>query len=155
MKRTILYCIISSIILLIASFYLNDRIFDFFLSFFKSGRLQFVVNEVNSPFLATLKLGLSIGIIPLLLLIVWLAGKITSFRRRLFSVLIMIVCIVLAIMVNVFRISSHEIVMTNLPAVISFPVEELFFEYAIGIGSIVGAAISYFIFRERRNRFMN
>lgn len=151
MKRTILYCIASSIILLIVSFYFNDRIFDFILSFFEGGHLQFVVHEFNSPFLAALKLSVSIGIIPLLLLIVLLAGQITSYRKRLFSVLIIVGCIALAIMMNVFRISSYEIEMTKLPAQITFPFEELFFEYAIAIGSILGSAISYFIFRKRKS----
>ena len=152
MKRTILYCVTSSILLFVISFYFIDAIFDFFFSFFKEEHLQFDVQEPSGPFHGALKVSLSIGIIPLLLLIAWIAGCITASGRRVLSGLIVTVCIWLSIMVNVFRIQTHEMVMTALPARVSFPFEKLFFEYAICIGAISGAAVSYFILRKRKGR---
>ncbi len=150
MKRTILYCVSSSIILFILSFYFSDEIFDFFLLFFYDGHLNFVVTAVNGTFLIALKISLSIAIIPLILLIAWIGGRIESSRKRLFSILIVVGCMVLAMMLNVFRINSYLRLLTNLDAQISFPVAKLFFEYAISIGTIVGVVISYFIFRKRK-----
>ena len=150
MKPTILYCLAASIILFIVAFYFNDEIFDFFLSFFKDGHLIISQQGVGSPFVVVLKVCLSVGIIPLIILIVWIAGKISSFSKRIFSILVVIVCIAITIMLNVFRIKSHEMVMTNLPAHVYFPLEELFFEYAIAVGAISGAVISYLAFRKRK-----
>ena len=150
MKRTILLCITSAIILFAGALAFNNVITDLFLSFFNNGHLNFVVNAVNSTFMVALKISISFGLIPLLLLILWITGKITLFSKRLLSVLVVTVCIILAIMLNVFRINSHEIVMANLPTQINFPIEELFFEYAIAIGTISGVVISYFTFRKRK-----
>jgi len=149
MKRTILYCVASSLILFVASFYLINEIYNFFFSLFKASHLQFVAQQVSSPFVSGLKLSASVGIIPLLLLIAWMAGRITTLRRRSFSILIVMVCIWLAFMVNIFRIKSQEMVMTNLPAHVYFPLEALYFEYAIFMGALAGAVISYFIFKGR------
>jgi hypothetical protein len=151
MKRTILYCVSSSIILFIVSFYFRDKLFDLFFSFFNERNLGFAVHALNSTFLISLKTSASIGVIPLLLLVVWIAGKITSSRKKLFSFLIVIVCIILTIIVNVLRI-NYVTAMANLPNQAIFPVEDLFFEYAISIGAILGTAISYFIFRTRQRK---
>ena len=152
MKRTIVYCVISSVILFIVSFFLSNTIFGFFLSLFNRSNLQFAVYALNSNFIIALKVSVTIGTIPLLLLVAWISGNITSFRKRSFSVLIVLVCIVLTIMLNVFRISSHEMVISPLGAPIPFPVEELYFEYAIIIGVVSGSIISYFIFRKRKSQ---
>jgi hypothetical protein len=149
MKRTILYCITGSIILLIVSFYFNNKIFDFFYSLFNGSNLQFAVYALNSTFIIALKVSLSIGTIPLLLMVAWVSGNVTSLRKRSFSVLILLVCIVLAIMVNVFRIRSHEMVISPLGTQIPFPMEELYFEYAIIIGGVSGTIAAYLIFRKR------
>jgi len=152
MKRTISYCIISSVILFIVSFFLSHTIFNFFLALFNRSNLQFAVYALNSYFIIALKVSVSIGTIPLLLLVAWISSNITSFRKRSFSVLIVLVCIVLAIMLNVFRISSHEMSISPLGAPIPFPIEELYFEYAIIIGVVSGSIISYFIFRKRKSQ---
>ena len=152
MRRTILYCLISAVILFVVSFFLRDTIHDFFLSLFNGSNLQFAVYALNSYLIIALKVSVSIGTIPLLLLVAWISGNITSFRKRSFSVLIVLVCIVLAIMLNVFRISSHEMVISPLGAPIPFPIEKLYFEYAIIIGVVSGSVISYFIFRKRKSQ---
>jgi len=151
-KRTILYCMVSSVILFIVSFFLSRTISDFFLSLFNGSNLQFAVYALNSYFIIALKVSVSIGTIPLLLLVAWISGNITSFRKRSFSVLIVLVCMVLTIMLNVFRISSHEMVISPLGAPIPFPIEKLYFEYAIISGVVSGSMISYFIFRNRKSQ---
>jgi hypothetical protein len=150
MKRTVLFCIVSSVILFIVSFFLSHTISDFFLSLFNGNNLQFAVYALNSYFIIALKVSLTIGTIPLLLLVAWIYGNITSFRKRSFSLLIVLVCIVLTIMLNVFRISGHEMLISPLGTPIPFPIEELYFEYAIISGVVSGSIISYFIFRNRK-----
>lgn len=150
MKRTTLYCIVSSVILFIVSFFLSGTILDFYLSLFSRSNLQFAVYALNSNFIIALKVSLSIGTIPFLLLAAWVSGNIASFRKRSFSVLIVLVCIVLFTMINVFRISSHEMVISPLGAPTPFPIEELYFEYAIFIGGLSGSIISHFIFSKRK-----
>ncbi len=150
MKRTLLYCIISAAILFIISFFLSGTILDFFLSLFNGTNLQFAVYALNSHFIIALKVSASIGTIPLLVLVAWIYGNITSLRKRSFSVLIVLACIVLAIMLNVLRISSYDMIISPLGSKIPFPIEELYFEYAIMTGIVSGSIISYFIFRRRK-----
>ena len=150
MKRTIIYCIISSVILFIVSFFLMNAIFDFLFSLFDGNDLQFAIYAFNSPFIIGLKLSVCIGLIPLLLLTAWNFGNITSPRKMLFSVLIVLVCIVLAIMLNVYRINQYQMEVSPLGTPIPFPIEEVYFEYAILAGVVSGAVITYFIFRKRK-----
>jgi hypothetical protein len=147
MKRTILFCCIASILLFIASFGLGDVIYDFFLSFFDNRRLVFQVTAINGTFLSKLKLSLSIALVSILLLTVWVAGNISLLKKRLSSIMIVLVCIVIALGLNIFRIKSHEMVMTNLKGKILFPSDELFFEYTIFIGAVLGCILAYLIFR--------
>lgn len=150
MKHSVLYCIISSVILFIVSFLLRDTIFDLIFSLFNGSNLEFAVYHINSPFIIALKLSASIAAIPLSLLGAWISNNIIAFRKRALSVLIVLVCLVLAIMLNVFRISSHGIVKSPLNVQIPFPIEKLYFEYAIIMGVVSGLIISYFIFRKRK-----
>lgn len=152
MKRTIVYCITSSVILFIVSFFLRHTISNFFLSLFNGSNLEFAVYALDSYVIIALKLSISIGTIPLLLLAAWNFGNITSSRKMLFSVLIVLVCIALAIMLNVSRISRHQMVISPLGSPIPFPVEALYFEYAIITGAVAGSVIAYFIFRKRKLR---
>lgn len=150
MKRTILYCIVSSVVLFIFSFYSGGTILEFFLSFFKGSNLEFAVYHHNSPFVQVLKLSASVAAIPMLLLGVWIRNNITSFRERSLTVLIILVCVILGIIANIYRISSHEIVRSPLNIQIPFPTEKLYFEYAILISIFSGLIISYFIFRKKK-----
>lgn len=112
--------------------------------------MQFAVYAFNSTFKIALKVSLSIGAIPLLLLIAWIPSNIKTFRKMSFSILIVLVCIALAITINVFRVRSNEMEISPLGVPIPFPIEELYFEYAIIIGVVSGSLIAYFIFRKRR-----
>lgn len=150
MKRTILYCIASSVILFIVSFFLRRTIFNFFLSLFNESNLDFAVYQVNGYFIRALKVGTGIGLIPLLLMAAWVMGSITSFRKRSFSILIVLICIALAIMLNVSRVSNHQMAISSLGTPIPFPIEKLYFEYAIVIGLVSGSVISYVFFRKRK-----
>ena len=150
MKRTILLCCGFAILLFIFSFVWNDIIWDFLMSFLNNSNLLFVANEVNGMFLIALKLSLSIALMPLLLLLTWAAGNIILLRRRLFSVLTVILCISLAIAFNILRIQSHDIVITNLKEKITLPIESLRFEVAILAGTVVGCLVSYFIFKSKK-----
>lgn len=150
MKRTTLYCIVSSVILFIGSFLLRGTISNFFLSLFNESNLDFAVYQVNGYCIRDLKVSTGIGLTPLLLMAAWVLGSITSFRKRSFSVLIVLVCIALAIVFNVYRINSHQMAISPLGTPIPFPIEKLYFEYAIIIGAVVGSVISYVIFRKRK-----
>lgn len=92
------------------------------------------------------------GSIPLLLLVAWISGDISSFRKKLFSVLIVLAGIALAMVLNVIRISSHEMEISPLGTPIPFHIEKLYFEYAIITGVVLGSIISYFIFRKIKSQ---
>jgi hypothetical protein len=150
MKRTILFCSIAAILLFIASFYYFNVINGFLFSFFDKSNLSFFVTEINGTFLLAFKLCMSIALIPMFLLLIWLVGNIGSVKSRVFSIIIMLACIIIAVGINVFLIQSHDITMTNWKRNVSFPLEKVFFEYAIFLGAAVGSIISYFIFKRAK-----
>ena len=150
MKRTIVYCILSSILLLVLAFYFSGEIIDFILSLFYNSESRFVVTHVNEPFLLSVKLSLSIAVIPIIIMIAWFTGKISSNRKWLFSVMIIIGCIALSILLNVFRIQMRLNKIANSAYKSRIPIGQLYFEYAILIGAIFGLLITYFVFKNKR-----
>jgi len=150
MKRTILICSGISILLFIASFYWHNIIWDFLIFFFRDSNFLFVTTEVNGTFLLALKLSLSIAFVPMFLLFTWLGGNIILLRKRLFSIVTVLVCIFLAVAFNILRIQSHDISLTNLKGEISFSIQDLNFAFAIIMGTVIGCIVSYFIFRSRK-----
>lgn len=150
MKRTILLCSGIAILLFIASFYWNDFIWNFLFSFFRTSNLLFVSTEINGTFLSVLKLSLSIAFVPLLLLAIWLGGNIVLLRKRLFSIITVLICIFLALAFNILRIQSHNITITDLNGKVSFPMQNLNFDMAIIAGTVIGGIIAYFIFKSKK-----
>ncbi len=150
MKRTIFTLSGIAILLFLASFYWSDFIWDFLFSFFRSSNLLFVSTEVNETFLIALKLSLSIAFVPLFILVTWLSGNIILLRKRLFSIITILLCIFLAFSFNILRIQSHDITITALKGKASFPIQNLNFDITIIAGTIIGGIISYFIFRSKK-----
>lgn len=150
MKRTILLCSGIAILLFIASFYCNDFIWDFLFSFFRTSNLLFVSTEINGTFFSVLKISLSIAFVPVFLLFTWLGGNIILLRKRLFSIVIVLVCIFLTFTFNILRIQSHDIIPANLKGKVSFPIQDLNFAFAIIAGTVIGCILSYFIFRSKK-----
>lgn len=150
MKRTILFCSCISILLFIVSFYLIDILFDFLISFFSTSNLHFVVTEISGTFLLALELSLSIAFVPLVLLAIWLGGNIILLKKRLFSIITVLICISLALAINILRIQSHDITIASLKGKVSFPMQNLNFDIAIIAGAVIGGIVSYFIFRTKK-----
>jgi len=99
-----------------------------------------------------MKLCTSIAVLPIFLLAIWLAGNIISIRKRLFSIAIVVLCISAAVAFNILRIQSHYTVITKLGGQISYPMEEIHFEYAILSGIIIGCIIGFFAFRTSKSK---
>jgi hypothetical protein len=150
MKRIVLLCSGIAILLFLASFYWSDFIWDFLFSFFRSSNFHFVSTAINGTFLLVLKLSLSIAFVPLFLLATWLGGNIILLKKRLFSIITILICIFLALAFNILRIQSHNITITNLKGKVSFPIQNLNFDIAIIAGTVIGGIISYFIFRSKK-----
>lgn len=150
MKRTVLLCSVIAILLLIVSFYWNDIIWIFLISFLQDSNLLFVSTEVNDTFVIALKLSLSIAFVPLFLLATWGVGNIILLRRRLLSIMTLLLFIFLAITFNILRIQSHYINITNLKGEVSMPIQDLNFEVAIVAGTVIGCIVSYFIFKSKK-----
>jgi hypothetical protein len=150
MKRTVLLCSGIAILLFIASFYWSDFIWDFLFSFFSTSNLHFVSMEINETFLLALKLSLSIAFVPLFLLVTWLVGNIILLRKRLFSIITVLILVFLAFAFNILRIQSHAITITNLQGKVSFPIRNLNFDIAIIAGTVIGGIVAYFIFRSKK-----
>jgi hypothetical protein len=150
MKNSVVYSILIAFVLAIISFMNIDGVVEFFNIFFKNTRIHFISTSISGPFDMALKLSLAIGLIPILVVLTWIKGNIVLFKQRFLSVFIVIGCITICLAVNIFRIQSVEMQMTALPAQIFFPLERLYIEYAILIGTILGCLLSYLIYRKRK-----
>lgn len=150
MRRIIIYCIVASFLLFISSFYYIDYILNFFFRILKKGTLSFNVTKVNETFIIAKNISLSIGAIPLLLMACWAVGKITSVRKRIFSILIQLAAVALAIFINVIRIENNAAHITSELVSVKVPIGEMYFHYAIFGGAFLGATISYLIFLRRQ-----
>jgi hypothetical protein len=147
MKRTILFCCIAGVALFILTFIFNGFIYEYFLSFFDTGLPRFQLTGIGS---FNILLCVAIALIPVFILLTWLLGSIDSLIKRLLSIWLVGICISAAVTANVFRILSKQMAITNLKAVMVYPFNELYLEYAILAGTLIGCGISFLVFKSKQ-----
>ena len=150
MKRISIYCFLAAALLFLTTFYFVGIIYDLFFSFFEHDPIQFLVTDLGGGFLESIRISIAIAIIPLSALLVWKAGRVTRPGDRVLSVLVILFFIMVSNAVNVFRIKSLAR-LTPTPVAISYPFDKVYIEYFILGGIIIGAFLSYFLYKEKSN----
>ncbi len=150
MKRIIFICILSSLLLFVMSFYFANKIFDFIFSFFYNAEYRFIFTGVNDSIVISTKLSVSIALIPLLVMALWAYGKIILLRKKIFSLIIITISIALVFLFNVYRIQSLLNDFSHKAYKSHILMSQLYFEYAVIIGTLLGVIISYFTLRTKQ-----
>ena len=153
-KTTIILTILISIALFAMGLFTFDRLFEIILPKVDGGFYQAI--ELGRQFRTTLLLSLALGLTPFFILLTWRRSPIISKSKKLASVLTIIVCMALAIIVRQQILKSYFTGLTkNLTSTVdkinvSYPLDQVNFEYYLFGGLIVGCFISYFLFRLKR-----
>jgi hypothetical protein len=143
---TVATAIAAALLFLVAwAFY--GRILDTILPAVNRGVYQSPGDE--SEVKALLLFCFSVALIPVFIAAVWVFSPIVSLNNRLLSALVMIACVVLAVYYKYQSIRDYFLMLTEGTMLnVSFPMDEIHFEYYILGGLCIGFIISYSIFRE-------
>lgn len=157
MKNTaikIILLILSSLVLLYLGMIFNGYILEPILPL--TGGVTYRVNTVQAPFYSVFIFSIVLALIPLLLFVTWEVAGIQAFKHKLISVAIVITCSLLAIIIRRQMIKlelKSSISKNNFQGNqydISFPLDNVYFEYYALGGMITGCLIAYFIFKNKK-----
>jgi len=152
-KTTLILTIVTSIVLFILTLTIFGKFFELLLPKIKN--LQYQTTEMSSQFRLVLFFSIVIGLAPILLYLTWRLARIEITKRRIFSGLIVMVFMVIAIIFRQQLIKSTFKGLTNLKTQTgetiynSFAIENLHFEYYLLGGLIFGCIVSFFTLRDK------
>jgi len=152
-KTTLILTIITSIVLFTLTLTQFGKLFELLLP--KIENLQYQTSEIGSQFRLVLFFSIVIGLTPILLYMTWRLARIEIKKRRIFSGLIVIVFMVLAIVLRQQLIKSTFKSLTNLKTQTgetiynSFAIENLHFEFYLFGGLILGCIVSFFTLKDK------
>ncbi|MCC6289677.1 MAG: hypothetical protein IT249_17505 [Chitinophagaceae bacterium] len=153
-KTTIILTILISIALFVLGLFTFDRLFEIILPKVDGGFYQ--VTELGGQFKTTLLFSFVLGLTPFLILLTWRLAPIISRSKKLASVLTVIVCMTGAIIVrqqilkSCFTGLTKNFTSTVDKMNVSYPVDQINFEYYLFGELIVGCPISYFLLRQKK-----
>jgi hypothetical protein len=113
------------------------------------------VGDMGGPLFASIAFGFVAAIIPFAVVLCWKFGPVTSKRKRLYSVLIFVVCAVFGLLVRVVMV-NHQLRYADIPGLENYqlhvPFEMFKFEsYFLG-GTIAGLVIVWFVLRDKKTQ---
>jgi len=117
--------------------------------------ITYSVTEIGGGFRAKLLFSLALGLAPLSLFLVWRLTPIASANKKLISIGIVLACMIIAL---IFRQQMLRVYFTMLPnsstitmdrVSLSYPINEVHFEYYLFLGLCTGIFISVFSFRKK------
>ena len=147
-KKTLLPVILSSIVLFILTLIQFEKLFLQIIP--RIENLQFQTTNIGSQFKLGLFFSIIIGLIPILLYLTWRIGRIEIKKRRIFSGLIVITFMTIAIIFRQQLIKLKFQGLINLKTQTgetiynSLNIEDLHFEYYLFGGLILGCIVSFF-----------
>ena len=150
-KTTIILTIIISILLFVLGFIIFGDIYEFILPKVDNGFYQ--VTELNGPFMSSLIFSITLGLTPVLLLLTWQLAPIILKSKKITSIVTVVVCMTLAILVRQQMIKSYFSRLTTLSGEklkVSYPMNQVNFEYYLLGGLCIGCIISYFLFKQKK-----
>lgn len=117
--------------------------------------LKYQTSNLNGLFKLRLYFSIVVGLAPILLYITWILAPITNTKNRIFSGLIVIVFMIVAIVFRQMTIISTFNKLTNLKTetgeTISnfFPMDNLHFEYYIFCGLLLSCILNFVMFKDK------
>ena len=152
-KTTLIVIIVSSIVLFILTLTQFENFFELLIPNIEN--IRYETTKIDTFFRLALFFSAVFGLFPILLYLTWQLAKIETTKRRIFSGLIITLCIVLAVLLRQTLIKSTFNGLINLKTQTgetihnSFNIENLDFEYYLLGGLILGCVVSFFTFKEK------
>ncbi len=141
------------LILFIIGFLLRDYFFNLSISQITNDRTQVVSRKLSGQFLSHITFALSIGILPILYLIIKKVTKLNFIHQGLISCLVIIGCGILLWQFRIFHFNHQAQYLSDLNIGNGIKLyldhENLNFEVYLFTGFIVGTVLSILIFKNR------
>lgn len=153
-KKTVFFAVLLSIALFALGLFTFDEFI--YLVLPDAGGVSYHVTDLNRELWTTLSFSLVIGLMPILVLATWMLAPIVSTNKKCASMIIVIICTVLAIFARKQMLSSYfsgvskNFSLSPDKIDIGYLIDQMNFEYYIFLGSCMGCLISYFLLREKR-----
>jgi len=152
MKNTLKYLGLI-LILFVTGFLIRDYFFDLSISQITNENTQVVSRNISGQFFSHFTFALSIGILPLLYLIIKKVTKLNFINQGLITCGIIIGCGVLLWQLRIFQLNNQAQNLSDLNIgngiKMQMDYENLNFEIYMFIGFIVGTVLSILIFKNR------
>jgi hypothetical protein len=150
-KSKILLTIAFSVALFVFGMFIYGQYPELLLPKVDGGFYQ--VTEIAGSFKATFIFSLVLSLAPLSLYLVWQFSPVISRTKKMISIGIVIVCLVLAIIGRQQMIKSYfTSLLNNVDNIrVSYPLNEVHFEYYLFLGLCIGCCISFFALRQKRS----
>lgn len=155
-KASIIQTAIISAALFITGLLVFEKLFNFFEP--RVTGVIFHVTEVGGKVSTSLLFALALALIPVFLLMVWQLTPIVTVNKKLLSVLIVFVLMVVAIWIRQRSVKSYYTSLSKNPALANFsngqqyPIDPVNLVYYMFLGLCIGSMLCYFLFRPRKKR---
>jgi hypothetical protein len=152
-NKTILGAAIISIFFFVSGLLFFVQIFEFFEP--KIDGITFEIIENNRILKTSILLSLTLAIIPLSIFLIWRFASISSSIKKLISILIILLFIVLGIWLRHQGVKSFftkvvkNDVLSNDNTNVTYPLDPVAYVYYMLVGLLVGCTVSYILFRKR------
>lgn len=149
-KSTILITIIISIVLFFAGLFSYGSFISFTLP--KTTNIIFVTTDFKDSFKQPLYFGLTLALIPLAALFLWRMGSISAINKKILSIGILLVCMILFMVARremiIFQ-ANHLTTSSAERFKIPMPFASIKFELFALAGLLAGGIISFFALRQK------
>jgi hypothetical protein len=147
--RNMLICFV----LLVPLYFAGGRLYSWLLETQIPHRVS--VGDMGGPFFASIVFGFVAALIPFALVFCWKFGPVTGKRKRLYSVLIFVICAMLGLLVRVGMV-RRQLKYADIPGFENYqalvPFEMLKFESYFFGGTIAGFLIVWFVLRDKKKQ---
>lgn len=153
-KTTIILSIFISMAFFALGLFTFDKLRELILPKVDGGFYQ--VLEINTGFKMSLLFSLVLGLTPIAIYLLWQYSPIVSKQKRLSSILLIILCLVLAMIARHQMIKSYfaRVVSNSSSSIekvnVNFTMEDVHLEYYLFLGLCLGCIISFWTLRQKR-----
>lgn len=154
-KAVIIQTAIVSTALFISGIFTFETIFNFFEP--KVQGVIFRVTEVEQKVDPSLLFAIAIALVPVFILLVWRLTPIVAFNKKLTSILVVLVLMVVAIWIRQNSVESYykslrKNPLANFSNSNQYPTEPVNFVYYMFLGLCIGCMLCYLLFRAKKSK---
>lgn len=153
-RTTILWAISFSIMLFITGLFTYEMFFNLVVPEVSGAFYQVIA--VNGVFWRKILFSFVLALVPFFILFTWKFSSLNASNKKFATVLLVLICMVLVIIARQQSIRYYLDGLTkNLTnkadkVQVSYPVDELYFEYFMFAGLCAGCVLSYFLLRPKK-----